>query len=164
MFIFHPALNVTFIWMIGPHTSRRIEKSFQRAASCSICTCKKTLCTDVIPLTLSYLFVCHVDQNNLSNSYLNHIFCHSAHYLVLFEAEWWKLHRQEPPYDMASACFNLIHPLTDSDDISWLEGIHSECFVSSLTYRQFPTPIKCWDISLDLSCHLCIKCQVSVNK
>lgn len=34
-------------------------------------------------------------------------------------------HRQKPPCDMAGASLNLVHPLIDSNDISWLGGIHS---------------------------------------
>lgn len=63
-------------------------------------------------------------------------------------------HRQKPPCAMAAAIFNPICLLIDSNDISWLEGIHSECFVSSLTYHGVLPPVKCLNIFLDLLCHL----------
>lgn len=77
---------------------------------------------DMIPLNLSYKFRGDQFVWLLFEPY-------SLSEWFLFVPVWSSMmkapHIREPPCDMADASSNLVHPLIDRNDISWLGGIHS---------------------------------------
>ena len=93
--------------------------------------------TDMIPSTPFHLLylVCHVETNTIWVIVIWTIQSVSVYYCSCWKQQDENSIKTVTLYDMDGASSNLIHSLIDSNDISWLGGIYSPCFVWSLTYH-----------------------------
>lgn len=135
---------------------RNVKLSLGKIAPQLLVLWKVTLDNNISYHSLIYL-VCHLKTNTIWAMLFE--LC-SLSQCSVFVPVWNSTikttHRQKLPYDLAGASLNLVHPLIDSDDISWLGGILFSVLCLKLDLSLCPSPIKCLNIFLDASCQLWI--------